>query len=178
MKTKTTTLILLIAVSIARANLIDLTPGGFNTANCLPPEFIHFINQQASGQITFFDSATPDGWVSMFGELNGGTNFFTSLIGNPGPTANVSWDFSTLPGYSMSVLLVEGEGWANLYGVPNRFRFIDLGDLVTLHDDLDIMSLAFYGRTPNSPVPDTGATFTLMASSLLGLFFYARRFHL
>ena len=114
----------------------------------------------------------------MFGALNGGTNFFTSLIGNPGPTANVSWDFSTLPGYSMSVLLVEGEGWANLYGVPNRFRLIDLGDLVTLHDDLDIISLAFYGRTPNSPVPDTGATFTLMASSLLGLFVYARRFHL
>ena len=26
---------------------------------------------------------TPDGWVSMFGHLNGGTNFFTSLIGNP-----------------------------------------------------------------------------------------------
>ena len=46
LKTKTTTLILLIAVSIARANLIDLTPGGFNTANGLPPQFIHFINQQ------------------------------------------------------------------------------------------------------------------------------------
>ena len=49
----------------------------------------------------------------MFGALNGGTYFNTDLIGSPGPNANVSWDFTTLPGWSMSILLVEGEGWGH-----------------------------------------------------------------
>ena len=72
----------------------------------------------------------------------------------------------------MSVLLVEGEMWGHLYGVGGRFDTVDLGDLVTLHDGLNITSLAFYGRNPDSaPVPDTGSTLALMGIALVAFFF-------
>ena len=132
---KTTILILLSAVSIARANLVDLTPGGFDLTQPYPRAFTDFIVREVGNRITFFDAAHPNGWDSMFGALNGGTYFSTDLIGNPGPSANVSWNFTTLPGWSMSVLLVEGELWGNLYAVGNNFKFTDLGDEVTLHDE-------------------------------------------
>jgi hypothetical protein len=132
-------------------------------------------------QITFFDSANPQGWVSQFGHLNGGTNFFTSLIGDGGPTANVSWDFSSLPGYSMRILLVEGSDgptdWANLYAVGTRFLITNPGDMVTLHDGVNINSIAFYGRTPTSPVPDTGSTLMLLGIALLALPLWKLRRH-
>ena len=169
MKTKLTILLCALAGTV-HANLIDLTPGGFDLTQSYPPEFFDFINREFYHRITFFDAAHPTGWDSMFGALNGGTYFNTSLIGNPEPTANVSWDFTTLPGWSMSLLLIEGGLWAHLYGVGGRFDTVDLGDLVTLHDDVDISSLAFYGRNPDSaPVPDSGSTFALMGIGLLQL---------
>jgi hypothetical protein len=167
---KTTILILVATVSLARANLIDLTPGGFDLTQPYPKAFTNFIIREVSNRITFFDAAHPTGWDSMFGALNGGTYFSTDLIGNLGSSANVSWNFSSLPGWNMSLLLVEGELWGHLYGVRDALKFTDL-DQVTLHDNLEIQSLAFYGRNPDSaPVPDTGSTLTLMVSGLLGLF--------
>jgi len=105
---------------------LTFTPGGFNVDNA-PPAFYEFVQQWTGHNFEFFDEATPDGWVSLYGILNGGTYFNTSLIGNPGQSAGVSWDFSTLPGWSMSRLLVEGHAqdgsaWANIYSVPHNFR--------------------------------------------------------
>jgi hypothetical protein len=175
---KTAILILLATVSLARANLIDLTPGGFDETQPYPQAFWQFIEREFYKRITFFDAAHPTGWDSMYGALNGGTYFSTDLPGNPGPGTNVSWDFTTLPGWSMSIILVEGELWGHLYGVRNAFKFTDLGDEITLHHGVNIQSIAFYGRNPDSaPVPDTGSTLALMASGLLGLFFYARKIH-
>lgn len=169
-------LILLATISIARANLIDLTPGGFDSTQRYPQPFLAYIGALVGNRATFFDSATPNGFVSRFGALNGGTYFQTSLIGNPGPTADVSWDFTTLPGWSMTFLLVEGEQWIHVYGVGNGFNITDLGDLVTLHDNLEIKSLSFAGRNPDSaPVPDSGSTAELMGFGMFGLFFFARR---
>jgi len=134
----------LLFVSTARATLIDLTPGGFDPNNA-PLIFYQFINYETTGQISFFDEAAHgwfdlpegrqylDGWVSRYGVLNGGTNFFTDLFGHDTPTASVSWDFSTLPNWGVTDLLLfgrdqDGKAWYNLYAVPNGFRFIDAGD--------------------------------------------------
>ena len=172
---KTTILILLAAVSIARANLIDLTPGGFDETQPYPQAFWQFIERESYNRITFFDAAHPTGWDSINGALNGGTYFNTDLPGNPGSSANVSWDFTTLPGWNMSILLVEGELWY-LDGVRNASELTDLSDEITLHDGVNIQSLAFYGRNPESaPVPDSGSTLALMGMGLLGIFVYARR---
>ena len=116
----------------------------------------------------------------MFGALNGGTYFFTDLIGHPGSSANVSWDFTTLPGWNMSVLLVEGglvngEIWANLYEARNNSRFTDFSDQIALHDGSNIESISFYGRNPESaPVPDSGSTIALMGIGLLGILLFGR----
>jgi PEP-CTERM motif len=170
MKTKFVVLAML-ACATAQASLIGLTPGGFTG---LPPAFLQFLHQLNMRQFTFFDDATPAGWTSRFGVLNGGVYFNTDLIGNPGPTANVSWDFSGLPGYSMWRLLLfgrdaSGEAWSNLYAVPGRFTINDLGDEVTVHDGVSILSIAFYGRTPSSPVPEPGSGLMLFGISVVGL---------
>jgi len=190
MKTKIT-LLLIATATVAHANLIDLTPGGFNINNGFPPEFNRFVGLEATRQITFFDSAAHgffapppvylDGWVSKFGALNGGTYFFTDLFGHDTSTANVSWDFSSLPGWSMRMILVEGgdgpNAWDNLYAVGPRFLITNPGDMVALHDGAIISSIAFYGRTPTSPVPDTGSTLMLLGIALLILPLWKLRKH-
>jgi hypothetical protein len=156
----------------ARGTLIDLTPGGFDPNNA-PPVFYEFLTQATQHQFAFFDNATPTGWTSLFGELNGGTYFDTDLFGHQTESAQVSWDFSALPGYSMSRLLIFGRddagmAWMNLYTVPHNFRLFNL-DQIMLHADADILSISFYGRTPNSPVPDTGTTIGLLAIAFCAL---------
>ena len=169
------TMIMLACVCSARGNLIDLTPGGFSPDNA-PPVFFQFVNQEAQHHFEFFDEAQPTGWVSLFGVLNGGTYFDTDLFGHQTETAQVSWDFATLPGYSMYRLLIsgrdsDGTAWMNLYAVPHNFLFSDL-DQIMLHAGADIASIAFYGRTPASPVPDTSTTVSLLAMALCALLLF------
>jgi hypothetical protein len=180
MKTKLAILALCVSALTAHANLIDLTPGGFNVDNA-PPAFFQFLNEWNIHEFDFFDEARViapyHGWVSQYGILNGGTYFNTDLFSlDPTPTANVSWNFTTLPGYSMSVLLLfgrapDGTDWNNLYSVPFGYRFTD-SDFVTLNGIVDIQSISFFGRWPGSPVPENGWTFWLFLSALalIGLY--------
>lgn len=161
----------------AQARLIDLTPGGFDATQPYPEEFLRYLSRIVGNRATFFDAASPNGWANT-GALNGGTYFSTDLIGNAGTTANISWNFSTLSGWTMTFLLVEGDHWINLYAVPVNFQITDLGDLVTLHDDINIDFISFVGRNPNSAsVPEGGSTVVLMGLGLIGMLFVQRRFH-
>src|SRR6266700_6547320 len=169
MKTKLVA-ILIATASIAHASLIDLTPGGFDVYNA-PPEFYHFIGEWGEHHFDFFDEATPNGWVSLYGILNGGTYFNTTLIGNPGQSTDISWDFSMLPGWSMSRILLEGQTadgtpWDNIYAVPHNFQEFDAFETVLVHQGVDIQSISFFGRWPGSPVPDNGGTILLSALGL------------
>jgi hypothetical protein len=181
MKTKIALIIVTLACVLnARATLIDLTPGGFSSLD-QPRVFFRFMEDWGRRQFLFFDEARVipanlpggtvdfDGWVSMFGILDGGTNFHTNLFDiDPTQVAQVSWDFTDLPGYSMSRILVfgldaNGNPWEHLYAVPNRlFGVSDIAQ-VTLREGVDIGSIAFFGRTPFLPVPDTGSTLLLFA---------------
>src|SRR6266487_866207 len=116
-------------VSAAHANLIDLTLGGFNIDQGLPPSF-HRLQTQI-----FFDEAAHgvfgppptyyNGWVSQYGALNGETYFFTNLftLGDT-PSASIWWNFNGAPnGYWLSTIDVfgrraDGTPWENIYGVP------------------------------------------------------------
>ncbi len=168
-------------VRAAHANLIDLTPGGFNIADGIPPAFRRLITQ------TFFDEGahgyfqTPNGteyfnsWVSRYGALNGGTYFFTDLfdLGDT-PTASVSWNFGGAPnGCWLSTIDVfgtrpDGTASENIYRVPYGERFTGLGDLVTLDGSTTIMGISFYGLDPTT-VPEeahTGALLLLAVSAI------------
>jgi len=158
--------------SMARAGLIDLTPGG------TPDDFGPPTPVQIHG---FYDQAVknfpnvPDGWVSQYGILNGGQYFLTDLFTQPAsPTANVSWNFGN-SGYWMKYIDVfgfdqaTGADLANLYQVPYGFRLTG-SDMVTLDGQMTITSIAFYGRNPLLPLPDTGGTLAMLFVGILGLF--------
>jgi hypothetical protein len=182
MKTKLALLLTLVCLSQARATLIDLTPGGFSSYN-QPEQFTQFLSLWNQRVFTFFDEArvlSPyHGWVSQYGDLDGGISFQTNLFAlDPTQVAEVSWDFTDLAGYSMSRLLIfgvdaNGDPWEHLYAVPRKFNISDIGN-VTLHEGVNIGSISFFGRTPTSPVPDTGSTLGLFGLGL-GAFAFLRK---
>jgi hypothetical protein len=167
-------LIILFAVS-AQAHLQDLTPGGFNVDDGLPPAFFRAIEQ------TFFDSAARgffdlpegttylNGWVSRFGRLNGADWFDTNLFEGDTTVASVSWDLANQQdGFWLSTIFVAGiGGWTHIYGVTGNERFLGEG-IVTLDGEHIISQIGFYGLSPNN-VPDTGATLMLFGLALGGL---------
>jgi len=167
-------------ISAAHANLIDLTPGGFDPGQGLPPAF-HRLQTHV-----FFDTAAHgvfgppptyyDGWISQYGALNGGTYFFTNLfdLGDT-PTASIWWNFNGAPnGYWLSTIDVfgrraDGTPWENIYGVPRGDRFISPSDQLVIVDGFTtIMGISFYGLNPET-VPDkvnTGALLLLAVSAV------------
>jgi hypothetical protein len=154
--------IIALSISLAQAHLVDLTPGGFNPDQGLPPAY-YLLQQQ-----TFFDEAAhgwfdlPGGrqylnqWVSLYGALNGGTYFFTNIFTLPAetPSALIWWDFTGQPdGYYLTMVLVEGRkadgtAWANIYAVRGRgpqIRRLE-EQLVTLDGMASIYGISFFGR--------------------------------
>jgi hypothetical protein len=145
-------------VSITHAQqLIDLTPGGFNVDEGLPPAFFElqeqiFFDEAAHG---FFDLPEGqfyfDGWVSMFGELDGGTYFFTDLFGRDTPSASIWWDFRHTT-WTLTMIDVwgrksDGTAWEHIYAVrPNKARKSQ-PELVTVDGMTFIQGISFYGGT-------------------------------
>jgi hypothetical protein len=179
---KKTILLLTLVPSIAFGNLIDLTPGGFYADNA-PPVFYDFlVKAERPNHWYFFDSiyasptnGFPAGWVSRFGELNGGVYFFSNIDqSGPVPTTTISWNFGG-NGSLCFVLIDAGVAngnlgaLSNLYRVPLKERFEGEGT-VTLDGFYDINSIAFYGRLPSQGVPDSGTTIGLFLIGLLGIF--------
>jgi hypothetical protein len=161
------------------AHLIDMTPGGFNFNNGVPPAFLQLINAQVSNQIDFFDEHTRSGWVSQFGVLNGGTYFFTDLTFGM-TTANVSWDFTGIDDFSMRWINVfgsdaNGDAWGHVYQVGGGEWFDSNGSLpVILNGDAEIWSISFFGRSPfTNRVPDAGSSLALFGIAVAGLVSYS-----
>jgi|SRR5947207_1405108 hypothetical protein len=168
MKNKLIATILICTAGAANASLIDLTPGGFNPGDGLPPSF------RRTQTRTFFDSANPNGWVSRYGHINGGTYFFTDLMDlGPTPSASIWWNFMGQPeGYWLDTILVEGrdengDAIAHIYGVRGRELFISNSEYtVILNGFGTIFSIAFYGL---NEIPDTGSTALLFGLALVAL---------
>ena len=149
-------LILLCIATVAQAQLIDLTPGGFNPDEGLPPAYYELINQ------TFFDEAAHgwfnlpwgdeylNGWVSMFGALDGGTYFQTNLFQlRNTPSANVWWNFGRSD-YGITMIDVwgrkpDGTTREHIYKVRRGQAGVMHPDMVTLDGMTLIKSIAFYG---------------------------------
>jgi hypothetical protein len=178
-------LVIGLAATTRLGAMTDIT-GTFDV-NKAPQAFYDFTQQEYFQLFTFFDEARtvpwndvhgnphPPGWVSHYGVLNGGVYFTTDLLSKPPePTALVSWNFSNLANYSMSRILVVGRATDNtvcynLYSVSWGGR-ITHSDFVDLDGLANIQSISFYGRTPDSPVPDTGTTIGFLTIALVLLF--------
>ena len=158
-------LLILCSATVAHAQLIDLTPGGFNPEEGLPPAFFELQQQ------VFFDEAAHgffqlpegevylNGWVSMFGELNGGVFFWTNLfrIGDS-PSASIWWDFRQTDN-GMTMINVwgpkpDGTIREHIYGVQRNKMRRTPPVVITLDGMTIIQSIAFYGtdqRIPHRP---------------------------
>jgi hypothetical protein len=168
--------ILALVPSIAFGSLIDLTPGGFHESD-LPQVFLNFT-RQVNRSVLFFDSiyasptnGHPAGWVSQFGDLDGGIFFFSNIdLTGPIPTTTISWDFHNSGGFFLTYVLAEaavpGNDFANLYKATNGFE----GEgSITLDGIIDINSIAFYGQN-FATIPDLGSTIGLFLIGLVTLY--------
>jgi len=160
MGTKVAILLICLA-SLCRADIVDLTPGGFE-GDPLPPSFfklfeLDFFDEAAHGVFNLPGSRKQylNQWVSQYGDLDGGKYFFTNIFILPRhtPSAQVWWSFPGMPirppNFSLGMLDIfgrksDGTPWEHLYLVrgPNRF----FGQTtVTLDGDTGIESISFYG---------------------------------
>jgi hypothetical protein len=169
MKPKLITLIILATISIARANLIDLTPGGFNYAN-IPPVVDNFFRDYGLGLHNIAGANIINNqpvWspFTIFGD-----DHFDITMNAQGTGANVGWDLSTTP-IHLRFILIEGQDlFAHLYAPVGKELFVGDGP-ITIDGNHSILGITFAG---SNTIPDNGSTLALMASSLLGLFFYRR----
>jgi hypothetical protein len=181
MKIKLVAAITLATAAAASAHLIQLTPGGVHSLNTDPrlsaEKFQYkFFDSAAHG--IFYPNILYDGWVSLYGALDGGTYFQVhDFFGRDTDTTAISWDMTGEPhGYWMTMIIVggleDGVQWDNYYRVSKDEWFHSSGNLTILaHEGAIIDSIDFYGT--DHSVPDTGSTFLLFGIGLLGLI-YAR----
>jgi hypothetical protein len=159
---KTTLAALLIATtSVAHANLIDLTPGGFPADNP-PPVYVDWLLH--TWQHTAF--ALPTNLYSVTG------------IGTPDGT--ISWDL-TGTGYTAHWLFVidgNNPSDVNMYRISSDSILIG-GGPITVNGLDNILGAFVYGTLPGQ-VPDNGSTLVsfLLALGLIGVCHYTRKYRL
>lgn len=147
---KTTILILLTIVSIARANLIDL--GGFNINDPLPPFAQQFFRTPLIAGANIINGQVVWSPFTLFGPDQ------FSLTPTSPTTATTSWDLSNTNGYQLRFVLVEGiNGEDELFRTNGRGLIMGFGDLFNL---TDIQAVNYAG---SNVVPDSGTTWELLA---------------
>lgn len=136
-------LIILFSATVARAQLINLTPGGFNENNA-PAIFYWLLNTQnqvAGGN--FFDPDSPKTFTWSPFEPLGERNFF--VIRTDVRRAMVGWHLNNTP-YTAQYVLVEGEnGYANIYQSDNFQVTHNAGHVL---NGSPIQAIIFYGSGP------------------------------
>jgi hypothetical protein len=168
-------LLLLLSVATVQAtHLIDLTPGGFVpsvTGSGDPPAY-----HQAQDNFHLDTALTPDFGLGPWrftgdGGL-GGTYLFSNLFtASPTSTATVSWNLFGDPNRDwMTYLIVVGGGLVNVYGVDSGQKFESPIQTVTVNGTATIGLIAFMGRNPAFPTPESGATLPLFSMSVVVLF--------
>src|SRR6266478_5901525 len=114
MKTKLAILLIAMA-SVAHANLIDLTPGGFLSQGVPPPVVLDFLQRVNNTTFAIADATINGGNVTWISGFPLGADNMT-VIPN-GTDALLSWSLTDTGGYSLHFLWVLGSARINLYRV-------------------------------------------------------------
>src|SRR6476661_10331706 len=135
---------------------------------------LHFFDEATV--VPLSGSPTDHGWVSLYGELNGGTLFDTDLFSlTPTSTANLWWNFNDSGFKLLFVVVNDGEADGKIYQL-NGLNTIDNEDLIlSPFDNKPIHTISLYGHVPNRPIPDSGATLLLFVVALFGLVLYDKK---
>jgi len=161
---------IVISATLAHANLIDLTPGGFDLTKPWPQVVANFFEQYSFERMQNIAGAN----IKINGQLKwstytvfGDDRFDITL--NPTATgADVDWDL-TGTGYHLQFVFAESSAYiAHLYAVRGMEEFVGDG-FVEIDGAIPFVGITFTGR---NTIPDTGSTLAMLsiAIGILGLY--------
>ena len=165
---------IVLSATLARATLIDLTPGGFDLTQPFPIVVQRFFGQYGPNGLQNIAGANiVNGHViwSPF-TLFGDDHFDLTLNDPSGTSGTVGWDLNGT-GYHLRYVFAEstsfiGHLYGHLYAVPGLERFAGDG-FVEIADEIPLLAVTFTG---SNTVPDTGSTLAMLsiAIGILGLY--------
>ena len=160
---------IVLSTTLAHANLIDLTPGGFDLRQPFPTVVANFFARyRPGGMENIAGTNIINGQViwSPF-TVFGGDRFDITL--NPTATgADVDWDL-TGTGYHLQFVIAESSALiAHLYAVRGMEEYVGDG-FVEIDGAIPFVGITFAGR---NTIPDTGSTLAMLsiAIGILGLY--------
>jgi hypothetical protein len=170
---KKTTIVLaaiLLSATLAHANLIDLTPGGFDFNQPWPQPVLYFFGNVGLRFEQLAGANITNGQVIWSPFEPFGDNLFDITLHSGGTGADVAWNL-TGTGFFYPFVLVES---AALKG--NLYRAQFPGDFDTAFVEIDGTTppdgITFFGVTS---VPDAGSTLMLLAVAMATVIFLRRR---
>jgi hypothetical protein len=167
---------IVLSETLARANLIDLTPGGFDLTKPLPTVVQDFFGRYGIKDGTMQNLAGANivngqpVW-SPFTLFN--NDHFGLTLNADGTGAEVNWNLIGTGFHSLFVFVESSALIANLYLVPGQEQFVGDG-FVEVNGTIPIAATTFTGT---DHVPDTGSTLAMLsiAIGILGLYRHAFR---
>lgn len=108
-----------------------------------------------ANSLRFFDEARPAGWISLYGELNGGTLFDFDFV-----SQQLTWDFSGTRYRLQYIVVNDGDADCKIYSLSNGNMLT--GDEVISSFNAPIQTVNLYGR-----IDEHGATWLLLAIALV-----------
>jgi hypothetical protein len=168
MKTKATVVIAIIFIttSFVCANLIDLTPGGFDLTQPFPTAVANFFARYVPGGMENIAGANIVNGQPVWSPFTPfGSDHFGLMLNVNGTGAKADWNLFGTGFHSMFVFVESSALMANLYRVPCADQFAGDG-FVEIDDTIPLLAVTFTGA---DSVPDTGSTLTLLGIGVLGL---------
>lgn len=171
---KTKLLIAIIALCVtasAHANLIDLTPGGFDLTQPFPVVVANFFRNYGHGMQNIAGALVVNGQPEWSPFTLFGDDQFDLTLNPEGTGADVGWDLSGT-GYHLRFVFVESSDLlAHLYAV--RGGELLTGDgFIEIDGMTPILAATFAG---GNMTPEGGSTLVLMGLGFVALFFWQRR---
>lgn len=171
MKTKLAVIIALCVTASAHANLIDLTPGGFDLTEPLPTVVANFFRNYGHGMQNIAGALIVNRQPEWSPFTIFGDDQFNLSLNPDGTGADIDWDLSGT-GFHLRFVFVESSDLlAHLYAV--RGRELITGDgFIEIDGMTPILAATFAG---GNRIPEGGSTLALMGLGMVALFFLKRK---